>query len=169
MTVMSCIHVDLKAVSAKGSRQLLCCLFCVVWKLELVMQNFFFGGGKEAYLAYKTTTYCWYSWNIKSTARPGRLLQKERNNTAEMLIVNYLINIHFFQVILFFFILVMLTLPLILGVLPNVDNVSLGVTMVWLWFRGWLWWLTASLALHFGKQYWHITSKTTICGGVHVS
>lgn len=131
--------------------------------------KFFLGGGKEAYLAYKTTTYCWYSWNIKSTARPGRLLQKERNNTAEMLIVNYLINIHFFQVILFFFILVMLTLPLILGVLPNVDNVSLGVTMVWLWFRGWLWWLTASLALHFGKQYWHITSKTTICGGVHVS
>lgn len=51
--MMSCIHVDLKAVSAKGSRQLLCCLFCVVWKLELVMQNFFFGGGKKHTLHIK--------------------------------------------------------------------------------------------------------------------
>lgn len=168
MTVMSCIHVDQKAISAKGSRQLLCCLLCVVWKLELVMQNFFWGG-KEAYLAYKPITYYWYSWNINSLLqglvdyyrKRGIILQKSSLWTI-------LLTSTFFQDILFFF-LVMLTLPLILGILPNVDNASLGVTMMWLWFRGWLWWLTASQALHFGKQYWHITSKTTICGGVHVS
>lgn len=103
MTVMSCIHVDQKAISAKGSRQLLCCLLCVVWKLELVMQNFFWGG-KEAYLAYKPITYYWYSWNINSLLqglvdyyrKRGIILQKSSLWTI-------LLTSTFFQDILFFF------------------------------------------------------------------